>query len=197
MSGGGSRCGAGRPAWHAKTGQARRIDVRQLHRDGYLSVDHRMTWQWSGGATVALSTSPSVVTLNYRYKDRAGEWRHVDEAIIVTRTPCHYGKDRPWFLCPRCGALVAILYLWNVPTCRKCAKLVYPSQSEDPIQRTWRRTRKIEATLAGGEDRPHGKPAGMRWATFNRLQVELTAIEAKRDAELCLFVARRFPNILR
>lgn len=191
MSRGGYRCGAGRPGWHAKTAGKLAVDVRRLHRDGHLSGCCRMTWHWSNGAAIDVETTPEMVTLTYRYKDGGGEWRDVRQPVTVTRTPCHYGGSRPWFVCPRCHGRVAILYLWNVPACRKCARLVYPSQADDAMGRSWRRTRKLEKLLSDGSGEwNYRRPKGMRRATFERLREAYWREEQLRDELLAPFLAR-------
>ncbi|MEO6927046.1 MAG: hypothetical protein ABI129_10310 [Rhodanobacter sp.] len=173
--------------------------MRDLQRRGMLLAGQSCEWAWSRNgkrtAAVDVTISAGAVTLDYCYGDNGEPTRVV---LYLQRTACQYGGSRPWFTCPRCAARVAVVYMargmWG---CRQCLRVRYQSQSDDPIQRTWRRTRKIEARLAGGEDRPHGKPAGMRWATFDRLQDKLAAMEEKRNHALCLFVARRFPGFLR
>lgn len=192
MSRGGLRYGAGRPGWHAKTAGKLQVDVRRLHRDGHLSACYRMTWQWPRGASIELETTPDQVRLSYRYKDRQGEWRDVDQRVAITRSLCHYGGSRPWFACPRCRERVAILYLWNVPLCRRCAELVYPSQSEDAIARSWRRSRKIAKRLGQKADAwmAPRRPKGMRLATFERLAAQWWAEEQLRDDRLAAFVSR-------
>lgn len=199
MSRGGSHYGAGRPARNFQIESLHRLDVRDLQRRGMLLAGLACEWAWSRNGkrtgAVGVTVSAGAVTLDYCYGDK-GEPAHV--ALYLQRTACQYGGSRAWFTCPRCAARVAVVCMagaiWG---CRHCLRVRYQSQSEDPIQRTWRRTRKIEAQLAGGEDRPRGKPAGMRWATFDRLQGELGAMEEKRDLALCVFVARRFPDYLR
>jgi len=197
MSRGGYRNGAGRPGWHAKTAGKLAVDVRKLHRDGHLSGCYRTTWTWSSGASIELETSPDLVTLVYRYKDSQGDWRAVRQPVTVTRTPCHYGGSRPWFACPRCHARVAILYLWNVPACRKCARLVYPSQAEDAIGRSWRRTNKIMVRLgqaeAGAGAVPR-RPKGMREATFARLWEAWVREDERREYMIAVFMAK-FPGL--
>lgn len=194
MSRGGMRCGAGRPGWHAKTAGKLQVDVRKLHRDGNLSGKYIVTWQWASGATIKLETSPDLVTLLYRYKDSQSEWRDVTQPVAVTRTPCHYGGSRPWLSCPRCSKRVAILYLWNVPLCRSCAKLVYPSQAEDAIARSWRRSRKIAAKLGQlGEINAWlelCRPSGMRQVKFERLCAQWWVEEELRDRHLALFLSQ-------
>ncbi|MDE2156893.1 MAG: hypothetical protein KGJ32_13535, partial [Xanthomonadaceae bacterium] len=191
--------GAGRPARNVRIESLHRLDVRELQRRGMLLAGQSCEWAWSRNGqrsgAVGATVSADAVTLDYCHGDK-GEAKRV--VLYLQRTPCQYGGHRPWFTCPRCSRRVAVVCMaaaiWG---CRYCLRVRYQSQSEDPIQRTWRRSRKIDARLAGGEDRPHGKPAGMRWATFDRLQDELAAIEEKRDLECCLFVARRFPDVLR
>lgn len=194
MSRGGIRYGAGRPGWHAKTAGKRSLDVRRLQRDGHLSAGQRVTWQWSSGASIVMETEADAVRLSYRYQDRQGDWRDVDQRIAIARTPCHYGGSRPWFTCPRCWQRVAILYLWNVPLCRRCAKLVYPSQAEDEISRSWRRSRKIAAQLGQKSEvdawmRPR-RPAGMREATYARLWAAWMREQDYREGLLTAFTAR-------
>jgi hypothetical protein len=199
MSTGGSRFGAGRPARNVRIESLHRLDVRDLHRRGFLVVGQSGDWAWSRNGkrtgSIGVTVTAGAVTLDYCHGDKSDAKRVV---LYLQRTPCQYGGHRAWFTCPRCSRRVAVVCMagatWG---CRYCLRVRYQSQSEDPIQRTWRRTRKIEARLAAGEDRPHGKPAGMRWATFERIQDELAAIEQKRNRAFCLYVARRFPDILR
>lgn len=193
MSRGGWRYGAGRPGWHAKTAGKLAVDIRRLQRDGHLAGHQRMTWRWSSGAAVEMETSPDDVTLIYRYKDRQGDWRDVAQRIAIMRTPCHYGGNRPWFACPRCSARVAIIYLWNVPLCRKCARLVYPSQSKDAIDRSWGRTERVMRRLGQVGEGPHAiprRPKGMRQATFERLWLAWLREEECRADLLTAFVTR-------
>jgi hypothetical protein len=183
------RYGAGRPGWHGKTTGKRTIDVRKLQRDGHLSAHYRLELQWASGASIRLETSPDEVTLRYRYKERQDDWRDVNQRVAVIRTPCHYGGSRSWFACPRCGERVAILYLWNVPVCRKCGKLVYPSQAEDPIGRSWRRSQKIAARLGQRTDgwMTPSRPKGMRLATFERIREQWWAEVRLREGVLVTF----------
>lgn len=192
MSRGGYRFGAGRPGWHAKTAAALRLDVRKLHRDGHLSGHNRMTWRWSNGATVGMDTAPDAVTLSYRYKFSDG-WRDISQRVNLERTSCNYGGERPWFRCPRCCGRVAILYLRGWPGCRKCSRLVYPSQSDDAIARSWGRTYRIMRRLGQACDgyAVPRRPKGMRRATFDRLWEAWCREEKLRDEALMLFMEAR------
>ncbi|MGA0585599.1 hypothetical protein ACO2Q2_00430 [Dyella sp. KRB-257] len=199
MSRGGSRHGAGRPAQNVRIESLKRLDVRYLHARGLLKPGTAFTQTWSMGerqtGAVGVTVTGGAVVLAYCH-GASGD--PVRVTLYLEQTACHYGGTRPWFRCPRCGHRVAVVCmagaLWG---CRHCLRVRYQSQSEDQVQRTWRRTRKIEAQLKVGEDRPYGKPAGMRWATFARLHDELAAIEERRNAAFCVSIRRRFPELLR
>src|SRR5829696_7809844 len=63
------------------------LDVRDLHRDGLI--------------------------LSYGQRSGLGsEWEDVKEPVSLEWTPCNFGGERPWFLCPGagCGRRVAVLY---------------------------------------------------------------------------------------
>lgn len=191
MSRGGYRSGAGRPGWHAKTTAATRLRVGDLQRHG--AFDHAaatVALTWANGANIQVHVAGDSVTLVYRFKFAEG-WRDISQRVGIERTPCHYGGARPWFRCPRCHGRVAVLFLRGWPGCRKCSRLVYPSQSDDALGRSWRRTHKLERLLSGGaEDWNYRRPKGMRLATFERLKAAYWREEEWRDDALALFVAR-------
>lgn len=192
MSRGGWRYGAGRPARHAKTKGKRALDVRALHRDGHLVAGQAIRWQWRDGATATLESSEDSALLAYRYLKR-GQWHECNTAVRLTRTPCHYGGTRPWFACPRCGRRIAILYLSGSPACRTCCRLVYPSQSDDALARSWNRTRAILRRLGQSGEGVHAiprRPKGMRQATFERLWQTWCEEGRRRDALAAAFVLR-------
>jgi hypothetical protein len=71
----------------------------------------------------------------------------------------------------------------------------YPSQSEDTMARSWRRTRKIETKLAGGaREWNYRRPKGMRKATFERLREAYWREEEIRDRALADFIAVYMPG---
>ena len=187
---GGYRSGAGRPASRPQTSWSVRLDVRKLARDGLLTPDCQTTWRWSNGLVTTLAAHTHHLALSYRYTFAEGP-RDVQSNVVLEKTPCQFGGTRTWFACPRCHRRVAILYLWGWPSCRTCARMAYPSQSDDAIGRSWRRTRKIETKLAGGVGEwNYRKPKGMRRATFDRLREAYWQEELLRDDALMAFMAR-------
>ena len=53
------------------------------------------------------------------------------QRVELTETPCYYGGQRMWFLCPACRLRVGTLYckpLSDEFYCRHCNKLMYQLQ---------------------------------------------------------------------
>jgi len=166
---------------------AAQLDVRKLARERCLTFECRTTWRWSNGLVADLDVGMDRLLLTYRFQFADGE-RDVVQGIQIHRTRCRFGGSRPWFACPRCKRRAAILYLWGWPSCRTCARMAYPSQSEDKTGRSWRRSRKIESKLGG--EFPAKKPKWMRRTTYERLWEAGMREEELRDEVLVELVAR-------
>lgn len=184
MSRGGHRYGAGRPGWRRKCEHMLRIDVRQLQRKGRLAAGQSFGWYWSRDgeqiANIAVTTYADSLTLTYRWTPSAYEPRHVRCPVWLTRTPCNFGGQRAWFICPDCGRTCAVLFGASRRgnfACRVCQRLAYASEAESPIDRCWRQQRKIEAKLTEDGERPKG----MRRRAFERLCSRWDAIEDRKD----------------
>jgi hypothetical protein len=189
MSRGGNRAGAGRPASHAKTSDYLGLDVRALHRRRLLTAGSSFSWTWSRhgepvGTIGVRVPHTSIVHLDYC---RNGDPRH--DAIDISRSPCAYGGTRPWFTCPGCRRRVAIVYLGTATGCRQCLRLKYPSQSEDSLDRSWRRTSRIIQKLGRDVDDFPRRPSGMRRRTYEQLRDAWIREEEFRDEALAAFMA--------
>jgi hypothetical protein len=192
MGRGGMRFGAGRPAYRAKAEQLRRIDVRQWAARGYLHGACSFSWSWHRGeehtGTIGVYVhGPDALTLCYTCT-LDGVARDVVERLGIVSTPCRYGGARQWFLCPCCARRVALLYMRGQTfACRHCKRVAYSSQSEDAIDRMWRKQSKIEARLdANGQ-----RPKGMRRANYERLRDKVWDCEWRREELLERYVAYR------
>lgn len=191
MAKGGARFGAGRPAYKIKGEQLQRIDVRVWARRGMLKRAGWFSWSWNRGGEPTGSIgvqvdSETALTLQYTVTTDSGK-RGIDERVSLAQSACNFGGTRQWFCCTRCARRVAVLYLRGGRfACRHCQRLAYSSQSEDAIDRTWTKQRKIEARLGGNWQRPKG----MRFSTYERLWAELRDCERRRDEALAVFVQR-------
>lgn len=102
--------------------------------------------------------------------------------VHLSWTPCGWGGERPWFLCPACKRRAAVLYFGAVPACRRCARLVYPSTREDPTDRALRRANELRARLGWPRGIIHGiggRRRGMHGQTYERLTFEYLAHHQK------------------
>lgn len=154
------------------------LDVRRLQRDGLLLPGTRFesTWTRNGQANggIRVWVNADRVRLIYRHGGDTGQ--DMDYPVMLSRTPCHYGGERVWWLCPCCGKRVAILYSGKVFSCRHCQQLAYASDRVAKSDKPYRRANKVRARLGwgGGVASPMGdKPKGMHWTTYLRLLTQL------------------------
>lgn len=177
-----------RRALKAKNELCPRLDVYYLRRQGLLAPGRisTLTWSWANAQRVALSAQLTV------QDDHLVVGIRPRQVVMLTTTPCHYGGQRHWLVCPACDGRAAILHLRGTSfLCRACGLVAYASQSEDRIARAWRQQEKVERRI-GTFGAP--KPKGMHWATFERLRQERLHWDMVRDELLVEVGRRRFPS---
>jgi hypothetical protein len=174
-------CGSGRSRSSSTntTSNYCHIDVRRWQRGGLLEAGQCFTLKWERHsdvvATIGVRAENEQVILSHRRPSHDDSCADLEYLVRFERTSCHYGKERPWFLCPArgCGRRVAILYLGgDVFACRQCYQLGYQSQREAPYMRAIHRAQAIRIKLGGSANLNEpfpGKPQGMRWSTYERL----------------------------
>lgn len=179
---GGSRYGAGRPGWHAKAEHCLRIDARQFKRRGLLFTGASFGWHWTHGhggepaGSIGVRVEQRQLVLLFSINGA-----YAGHTVELDKTACTFGGSRTWLRCPNCHQRSLVLYLrGGAFRCRRCSGVVYSSQSEDLIGRSWRRQQRIEARLG-----PDGtRPRHMHHATYERLRQQLWACEDQRDQEI-------------
>lgn len=173
----------------------RSLDVNRLHREGLLRPGLYFSWAWKDGqgnvkASIGVRTLPGAVELAYTVTPRGGDPQDIRYRVPLAYTPCNYGGERPWFVCPGkgCGRRVAKLYLGGAYfLCRHCHDLAYESQREDRLSRLITKEQKIRLRLGGhpGLIYPFPKkPKGMHWKTYSRLREE--ALELSMASHVAL-----------
>ena len=177
---------SGRHSGKSCTTDLRALEVRKIQGKGLLTPRKSFGWNWNrSGETIAsinISVDNDRVTLDYRSRSNGGEWHAMNYPVRLAWTPCNYGGQRAWWLCPAvgCGRRVAVLYGGSVFACRHCQQLAYKSQRETPDDRAIRRADKLRDRLgweAGILNGAGGKPKGMHWQTFEKMR-------AKHDSEV-------------
>jgi hypothetical protein len=162
------------------TGECNGLDVRSLYRDGLLKPGTNFSSSWSRAGRENGSIGGFVlrnqVILSYSHRSRQGaEWETVKEPVPLEWTPCNFGGERPWFVCPGAGCDRRVAKLYGPGKyflCRHCYDLRYESQREDKKDRALRLAQKIRTRLGGSanmmEPFPE-KPKGRHLDTYMRL----------------------------
>jgi len=187
---------SGRSGWRRKVESQHSVDIRWMKRNGWLYNGHtgRLTWNCRGEETGSISyrVTDEALTLIYRYRTHADEWKPVEAEISLMRTDCNYGGERVWMRCPCCLRRCAIVYIaGKAPACRKCLNLVYYSEAETQVDRSMRKARKAQKKLGYNEGNLSEwipKPKGMQWKTYER---HIKVIDQANDF-FCRYAIDRF-----
>lgn len=186
---------------HETTDDYHRLSVLCWHRCGYLVPHRAFSWQWTRHgervSSIDVETKPDSVIISYRHRRGAVEWQDGRSVVRVVWTPCHFGGQRPWFICPveSCSRRVVNLFAGPLFACRRCDRLTYQSQRETSGDRAARRADKIRDRLGwepGILNGQSNKPKWMHGRTFVRLvrqhdnDADVSCADAERRFGICL-----------
>lgn len=127
------------------------IDVNWFLRQGCFNQSYS-TINWSRGdhktGSIGMYTQyagDEVTGFELSYTSNGESLKYI---VPVIWTPCHYGGQRPWFLCPNrnCGRRVTKLYGGKYFLCRKCQGFWYDSQY-DPAGASACKTHELEQRM--------------------------------------------------
>lgn len=112
----------------------------------------------------------------------------MDYKVALVTSPCNYGGNRWWWLCPFTARMVSKLYLppgGKTFASRKVYRLPYRSQRQAGIDRTHQRQARIYEKLGAKYGHFEGyvppRPKGMHTKTYNRLVADLEAAMAAHE----------------
>jgi hypothetical protein len=95
-----------RPAYGGRTTceSCKSIDVRVWHCSGRLRAGQYFSWSWTRGGKpsgyINVQTELDAVALIYRVRSAgASEWKSIEQRVPIAWTACHFGGQRPWFIC--------------------------------------------------------------------------------------------------
>ena len=135
------------PSMRPRVGQFRAIDIHNVSYRGRLRL----------GMTFNLPVRAPDISLDIRVRGNSVLAEYVGGtgdpllrvwSLPTTTTEQHFGGERIWFQCPDCGGRVRYLYVGvEYIGCRKCLRLLYPSQYENDIGRGFSRLRKATGRL--------------------------------------------------
>jgi hypothetical protein len=174
----------------------RAIDVMALERCGYLSGPRLGSLQWASRdgstASVLVAGGRDAVRLDYRVRLLGDAWRPVCQRIPIRWTPCHFGGQRPWFVCAGsangiyCGRYVMKLYGGGrLFACRHCYCLGYAVQRGGLMDRAHHHLARLHRKLGADYSNPDmstpSKPKWMRWKTYSRIARQIAAGQDRLD----------------
>jgi hypothetical protein len=133
-----------------------KISTSFLKRHGYFSSiwkDGIITWTADGclekytdrvKIEVSFVNDENYLRIRYTINDcDTNKKKDFDYEIPIVATPCHYGGERYWFICPwyknnkYCGNRISILYKnGDYFACRHCSNLTYKSRNINHRGRT-------------------------------------------------------------
>lgn len=172
--------------WNTKTTleQTRRIDIRYMKKRGLLKPGYGGSLSWSCNGEpdgdIRYQCFEQWLQLSFRSRFNGEEWESIKQTIWFDRTPCNYGGERLWFLCPRCDRRVGVLSgHGTLFLCRHCYQLSYRSQQEGRIERLISQKHKLGKRLFEHYEHGEGwgKKKGMHWNTYQRLYARYQALE--------------------
>lgn len=173
------------------------LDANAFHRHvkAFAQDDTPHGWLGVGRDRGITYTLPERATLQIQNCFRLGNQA---QTLKLDWTACHYGRERPWFLCPvaACGKRVGKLYWKGGWQCRKCLGLVYGSQRQKPRDRYEAQADKLRQRLRPPADKADWylppKPKGMHMKTYAQLAGRIEDYEELSEHEWCRFIARLF-----
>jgi hypothetical protein len=171
-----------RTSGKTKTEDSLPLDIRMLKRKGLIFPGGWISSKWSSRGNVYASITADVhedcLVLKYWYR----KTEDVEQRIYFTWTPCNYGGQRIWFVCPYCCRRCAVIYSGGKYfACRKCCRLTYRTCNETPRDRIFTKAEKlrekIEAEPGSLNPLPWLKPKGMHQKTWDRIRHEIERLE--------------------
>lgn len=175
----------------------RALDVRSLARGNVLQPGHSCLWTWrrDGKQVASINVKAEAHAIRLTYSANSEPQAY---SVLLERTPCHYGGNRVWFICPAvgCNRRVAKLYGGTIFACRQCHQLNYASQQSSKRDvgndRSWRLRQKMGCNL-GWMDIPAeyvSRPKGRHRTTHARDVVRLARYDAQAEASFSAFTSR-------
>jgi hypothetical protein len=179
--GSGNWCRLGKKA---TTDQVRRIDISYMKKQGLLKPNTVGNLKWSISAQprgeINYICYKDSLLLSFNVRFRGGDWELIEQRISFDRTPCYFGGERLWFLCPNCNKRVGVLYgVRKLFLCRHCYKLPYSSQNSGYIDNLIEQKHKLGERIFEHYEGGEGwcKKKGMHWKTFYRLHDQYLYLE--------------------
>ena len=170
----------------------RKLDVRLLKKQGALTKKRAGTLSWTVNGKLDSSINYRLhnASIRLNFKCRGGAFNelvNVKQVIALENTPCHFGGERTWFVCPRCRQRVGILYpVYGGFFCRRCNGLAYKSNNAGKLDRLINKKHKLGEKIFEGYENGFDwtKKKHMHQRTFLKLSERYHRIDEQIDAAI-------------
>lgn len=169
----------------------KKVDIRAIRREGRLvpGAIGSISWSKFGEMTGSINYKcfRNFLLLIYSYSVDGRDEETVTQEIPFDRTPCNFGGERLWFICPQCERRIDVLCANGIKFyCRHCYRLPYTCQHENGIARLLYRSQSLREKMFEniGYGERGSKKRNMQQKTFDRLLVRYERIEAELDAAI-------------
>jgi hypothetical protein len=167
------------------------LDINQFK--DYIQIGNRctFTWRYRNGRFGKLETREIAIEVHeerFKFNYSQGE-KNYWYWVGYTCTPCNFGGERAWFLCPACDERKGKLHLKNSYfACRECHDLTYYScrksgnelaTVDNAMEKVARRL-KIRDFKPWDHNRVLFKPKGMHETTFQMLSIKMMILDEQR-----------------
>lgn len=170
------------------TAEVLKLDIQYMNIK--RAVNYSGSVEWKRGGSIGIK-KPNEHELILSYTNTLnGATKNYNYSVGLEYTPCQYGGERVWFVCPHCMKRTRILYQrGGLFKCRSCQRLNYSIQQEDKRDYTMesfdRKIFKIQDRLKTERDinNTYGipKPKGMHYKTYYNLMEQLQRLYIQRD----------------
>ena len=152
------------------------LDVRELHRAGYLIRRFAPRWpefRWPKIERICFGRG----LIQIEFVNQV-----TPQQIHISWTRCHFGGSRPWMHCPHCKRRVARLFKgMGGYFCRACVgNPPYESQLRNEMARVYLRAYRLRERIGGGRpviDPIRERPYRMWQRTYNYIVAEIERLE--------------------
>jgi hypothetical protein len=166
-----------------------RLHISRLKKMGIIQPEYwasgDLTWSRMNKQCASIhyscKASDKILELNFRTRSNYpnSEWEDITQQIELTTTPCNYGGERYWFVCPHCEKRVGCLYNKSgLFLCRDCNDLTYEERNDSKKFRAFKAVFEI--------DRLYEKLYALRTRTYRgqltkRAESIYNKLERKRE----------------
>ena len=168
--------GSGRGRLASQIDEFHKLDLATFEGE-WFEVGRRGAVTWSRGGretgSIGYRLGRDFMELSYT-AGREPDRENIRERFDLSFTDQHFGGRRRWLICRGCGRRCRVLIGGRYFRCRHCYQATYPSQYDQFRVKGLAKAEKARERVGaepGIANLWAGKPKGMHWRTYRRLEL--------------------------